>query len=350
MRKQLLKNENVGKIAEDPKKLAFLRAIEDRDGSEDFDFLDRQGVEDSFYVEMETPTEGTGSGTPTTDNGGAPAEAMEVEGQDTREQQPLQPTKPTTTNTMRPPANKRRTPAAATGKRPSTLAEIKQSLSYLVEEPGTFYASPSSDSGSDNENGGSDFDVDDGVSHISDSQRSTSYQPSNSNSNSDSAASSRSVTFSNPRRTNTSSSSSSANSASSSSSSVIVDRLLLKRQSSSSLSSLAGDGSNTMAFHNPSASSSTSSFVPSLLRRATTNSSLTNTGEGGGVGVAATTERMAGGEKAVKISKRISVNFRKREGEKARIVGKGERRRREEREKMARGGKLGGLARGTWES
>ena len=41
MRKALLENENIGKIAEDPKKLAFFRAIEDHEDDEDIDFLDQ---------------------------------------------------------------------------------------------------------------------------------------------------------------------------------------------------------------------------------------------------------------------------------------------------------------------
>ena len=55
MRKALLENENVGKIAEDPKKLAFLRAIEDReeDDDEELDFLDRP-AEASFRIEPDT--------------------------------------------------------------------------------------------------------------------------------------------------------------------------------------------------------------------------------------------------------------------------------------------------------
>ena len=302
MRKRLLENENVGKIAEDPKKLAFLKAIEDREDNE-LDFLDGKGANDSFYVEMETQEGG--------DSQALQQENTLVESLIEGAVQPLQPAKPSTTN-MRPPPNMRRTPANA--KRPATLAEIKQSLSYLVEEPGSFQL-PSSGSESENEDS---HDDDDALSHISDSQRSQDMpKPS-------------------PRRTT------SANN-------IIVDRLLLKRQSSSSLSSLAtSESNNTLAFHSASTTaSSSSSFVPSLLRRATTNSSI-----GGVEGGAATTERAAGGEKAVKIGggKKISVNFRKREGEKERIVGRSERRRKEEREKLARQGRqLGGLARGVWE-
>ena len=298
----MMQDANVSKIAEDPKKLAFLRAIEDREDGEAFDFLDGKGAHDSFYVDMDTQ-EGADSqagqqeqATEETEAGGAAESVRSTK---------------SSTNNMRPPPSKRRT--SATGKRPSTLAEIKQSVSALCEEPGSFQL-PSSDSDSESEK-----EDEDAMSHVSDSQRSQDAPQRN------------------PRRTG-------------SSSSAVVDRLLRKRQSTSSLSSLASDNSTgSLAFHNPStASSSSSSFVPSLLRRATTNSSLNGVVEGG----AATTERAAGGEKAVKVNvgKKISVNFRKREGVKERIVRRGERKKREEREKMANQGRaLGGLAKATWD-
>src|SRR5258706_2675671 len=40
MRKALLEDERIGKIAENPKKLAFLHAIEDRDEDDEVDFLE----------------------------------------------------------------------------------------------------------------------------------------------------------------------------------------------------------------------------------------------------------------------------------------------------------------------
>lgn len=47
MRKELMKDGNIEKIASNPKRLAFLSAIEDRDRDEEMDFLDR-GEEDLF--------------------------------------------------------------------------------------------------------------------------------------------------------------------------------------------------------------------------------------------------------------------------------------------------------------
>src|SRR4051794_41591210 len=40
MRKALLSDERIGKIAENPKRQAFLRAIEDRGSEDEMDFLD----------------------------------------------------------------------------------------------------------------------------------------------------------------------------------------------------------------------------------------------------------------------------------------------------------------------
>lgn len=59
MRKALLADEKVGQIAEDPKKLAFLRAIEDREDDDDLDFLERP-AEDSFGVGMDTQEDAVG--------------------------------------------------------------------------------------------------------------------------------------------------------------------------------------------------------------------------------------------------------------------------------------------------
>ncbi|KAL7269153.1 hypothetical protein RUND412_008192 [Rhizina undulata] len=54
MRKALLEDEKLGKIASNPRKLAFLNAIEDRDRDDDMDFLDKC-EEDSLDLEVLTP-------------------------------------------------------------------------------------------------------------------------------------------------------------------------------------------------------------------------------------------------------------------------------------------------------
>ena len=311
MRKALLENENVGKIAEDPKKNAFLKAIEDRDDDyEDFDFLDRP-AEDSFRVDVETQPQVEDSQPQQQQslaNGGGEEEAN----YDSGARNPLQETTTANTANMRPPQSKRRTQAPS--RKPTTLAEIRDSVSFLVEEPGSYNTNNGSGALSSDEN-----DDDENASHVSESQYSNKG---------------------NPRRT---------------SSNPIIDRLTLKRQSSSSLSTAtnAGEGTGgTMAFHAP---STTNTFVPSLLRRATTSSlNSGNSGES-----AAATERAAGGgEKSFagrrKGGKSCSVNFSVRDLQKKGVIDGVERRRHQRREKMARErgvlGGVGGLARmSTWD-
>ena len=301
MRKALLKNENVGKIAEDPKKMAFLKAIEDRDDDDDNDFLDRP-AEDSFRVEMDTQE---GDAPPSQQESTAAPENTSVS------KQPLQDSAPSTTN-MRPPAHKRRTPAS---KKPTSLAEIQESVSFLVEEPGSHNHNNNAQSSSDSE-----------LEYIPETQVQH--------------------THTNPRRTN---------------SNPIIDRLTLKRQSSSCLSNVTAVGGQ-MAFHAPSASSA--NFVPSLLRRATTSSLYSMSGSGGGEasggmgGGHAATERAAGGGEKGFVKKgggkRCSVNFAVREQQKRGLVEGVERRKLERRRKMAREsqsqGGVGRLSRmGTWD-
>lgn len=270
MRKALLENENVGKIAEDPKKLAFLRAIEDREVDDDLDFLDRP-AEDSFRVETGTQEE------PGSQSQQLPAAA---DANDSKRRRPLEDSQPDNAN-MRPPPAARRT---LTAKKPASLAEIRESVSFLIEEPGTFNVGPDpSSSASEDEN-----------THIEQHR--------------------------NPRRTSPKN---------------IVDRLSLKRTESASTSS-----TTRFAFHNSSATDS-GFKVPSLLRRATTTQLHTNVADANGISTAAATERAAGGgEKGDFVrrggTKRSSINFYSREKERKVVVEQVEKRRKDAREKEAR--------------
>lgn len=291
MRKALLADENVGKIAQDPKKLAFLQSIEDRNPDDDFDFLDLP-AEDSFRVDMDTqedqPDSQSHQQQPTLPTAKATPE--------NKRKRPLTDSNPDNGN-MRPPATTRRT---AVTRKPATLAEIRESVSFLIEEPGggtTLPQEPSS-SASEDEN----------------------------------------TRHSNPRRT-------SAN--------PIIDRLSLKRAESTSTST-----SSRLAFHDPTFNSAIGGGfkVPSLLRRATT-SQLNGAGpDANGISTAAVTERAAGGgEKGDFVrrggGKRSSVTFGGREKGRSGVLEGVERRRREERERAARerGSGLGGLGVGSFE-
>ena len=232
MRKALLENENIGKIAEDPKKLPFLRAIEDREDDDDLDFLDRP-AEDSFSIEPDTQDhESQTQPTLPDPNLG-------------KRKRPLQDSIPDKGN-MRPPAAARRTQAP---KKPATLAEIRESVSFLIEEPGSIATGPDpSSSASEDES-----------NNLHDENHR------------------------NPRRRPN------AN--------PIIDRLSLKRAESAN----AASTSSRLAFHDPSTSNPTiGAFkVPSLLRRATTTNLATAADNNNGIttlaATTATTERAAGG-------------------------------------------------------
>lgn len=287
MRKALLANENVGKIAEDPKKLAFLRAIEDHEADDNLDFLGRP-AEDSFRVEPDTQEDPESQSQPALPetNPGKP-------------KRPLQDSAPDKGN-MRPPPAARRTQAP---KKPATLAEIRESVSFLIEEPGSINTAPDpSSSASEDES-----------------------NPHNENQR-------------NPRRRPNPN--------------PIIDRLSLKRAESASASS-----TSRLAFHDPSTTNPTiGGFkVPSLLRRATTTN-LAGDNHGITTMTTATTERAAGGgEKGDFVrrggTKKSSVNYFARETEKNKVIEGVERRRKEEREREARGRmmRLGGLGMGAFE-
>lgn len=286
MRKALLQNENVCKIAEDPKKLAFLRAIEDREYDEDLDFLDRP-VDESFKVDFGTQEDA--------DSQPQPVATEASLGKRKRHIQESVPDK----GNMRPPVAARRTQAP---KKPATLAEIRESVSFLVEEPGSINIAPDpSSSASEDEN----------------------YHPDNSHQN--------------PRRRPNPNS--------------IIDRLSLKRAESASTSS-----ATRLAFHDPSANPSIGGFkVPSMLRRATTTQLAAADKYGITTNTAATERAAGGGEKGDFVrrggTKRSSVNFFMRELEKKGVVEGVERRRKEEREKEAKARRngLGSLGVGAFE-
>lgn len=115
MRKALLENEKLGKIAEDPKKLPFLRAIEDRSDDENLEFLDAANNSSQENLIQEIP-----NSQPNNQPVGALA---------TRKR-PLEDSAPDAGNRLPPPHRRTRVM-----KKPSTLAEIRASVSFLIEDP-----------------------------------------------------------------------------------------------------------------------------------------------------------------------------------------------------------------------
>ncbi|KAI1154616.1 MRC1-like domain-containing protein [Nemania diffusa] len=212
MQKALFADERIGKIAENPRNAAFLKSIEDMNNDDEWDF-----------------SENFADTTPTSGDDSQSQNQSEAD-------QPIPDSQPPTTgrkrsrtdgHASRPAPHERRTRDTA---RPSTLAEVRRSLSTLLDEPNASTGSviPATEAGSDSEGEGE--------------------RPSTSHSNKENRRIKRHV------------------------SGAVVDRITLKRSSSSSLSTSSVSATAKLAFTAPSTAGS-GFKVPALLRRATTNSS-----------------------------------------------------------------------------
>lgn len=269
MRKALLADERIEKIAENPKRQAFLRAIEDRGSEDEMDFL-----QDFDEQEQGTDSQSQSQGENT---------QQIVQDSQPTVMDPLKrkPSGETTGAENRPPPHLRRTKPS---KKPANLSEIRESLSSLIDEPNAMIAPAESDSESDNELE---------IEGQPDSRREKEKE------NRDPFA---------LRRTNV----------------AVIDRISLKRASSSSISSNA-----RLAF---AVSSAGQGFkVPALLRRATTNSSVTSSTGSIASGGMSATERMSGpgGSDGVRRGggKNSGVHYFARESERRAAVVKTEKRR-----------------------
>ncbi|KUJ15805.1 uncharacterized protein LY89DRAFT_647814 [Mollisia scopiformis] len=292
MRKALLADERIGKIAENPKRQAFLRAIEDRGSEDEMDFLDD-------FAEQEENTDSQSQ---------SQAEGSQLVVPDSQPTEMGPPKRKRSDDAgeaeNRPPPHLRRTKPA---KKPTNLSEIRESLSSLIEEPNAVI--PPTDYGSDSDDALEIEDENDlGSGKVKEKENRDPFAL---------------------RRTNVS----------------IIDRISLKRQSSSTISN-----STKLAF---TVSSATSGFkVPPLLRRATTNSSITSSTSSGASGGMSATERMAGGTGSEGVrrggGKGSGINYFARESERRAAVAKRQGRREQKLVKGAQvrakavGGLLGG--------
>lgn len=244
MRRALLETDaNVGKIAENPKKAAFLRAIEDRDpmdGGEDMDIdLEVEYVEPSAGESQETNNkDGTDGG----DAHGEPVERkrkriLDDDGDNDDHEDAEEGAMPNKAANERLPGHQRRTAPQKKAKKPSTLAEIRETVSFLIEEPHAAAARDATHESSDVEEA--------------------------------------------------------AGPSASRSTVAVVDRISLKRAESNASSNARGGA--RLAFHDASASAipEPSFKVPSLLRRATTQNTAFGAADSNH-GVTARTERTAG--------------------------------------------------------
>ncbi|KAI9780651.1 MAG: hypothetical protein M1839_006592 [Geoglossum umbratile] len=121
MRKALLEDENIGKIATNPKKLAFLRAIEDNDQGEQYDFLGNTADASQDIVESQDFGDGHQVATTNQKRKRNSESITDVNDEN------------------RPPAHLRKP------NRPSTLSEIRESLSSLIVEPHAAFDPPNND-------------------------------------------------------------------------------------------------------------------------------------------------------------------------------------------------------------
>ncbi|KAK3500231.1 MRC1-like domain-containing protein [Neurospora hispaniola] len=293
MQRALLADERISKVAENPKTKAFLKSIEDRGSDDEMDFLFGPADKPSSVI-------------PATQDS-----------QSSSKDQTIPATQPQTTTSTNP----RRTKS---GRKPSNLGEIRESLSNLLDEPHTSSVIPATVLGSDEE----EEDEEDSI-------------PATPGKEKNNAPPSKPAT--NPRRTG---------------SVAIVDRISLKRNSSSTSAASTSSTSNQskLAFAAPSSSLSQSAFkVPALLRRATTNSSAaslsstTTTTPGPSVSVSTTTNPYTNSKAAgasgfgedVKIKrtagKMSGINYFARENERRAKVAEAETRRQARRWKGVEG-------------
>jgi mediator of replication checkpoint protein 1 len=306
-RRALLKDENIATLAEGKHskgKDAFLKAIADDDGDDEMVGLSDEEVEIA-------PATQDDSSQPQSQREHSPALLREIsankrkfsDGEDATED--------------RAPAKLRRTQASAF-KRPTSLLEVKESVSFLLDEPdaGPAFGPTALELSSDSENEGQqdeidESDGDDEVTTEAARQNDGGYAPN--------PASMGAKSMPPPRLP--------ASQRRTAPKPAVVDRLTLKRGSSASDSSSTGHNRTAWA-----AGPTTGGFkVPSLLRRATTNSTTSSNDRG------VTTPVLSRENSGVKMggTKKSSLAYQARAEERKAIVEASAKRRQENTAKIA---------------
>ena len=214
MRKALLGDENIGKIAENPKQQAFFKTLADFADDVDYEFLDMPmepaGLDALGSQSQSQSQEGVDGEEVVPDSQTLDSAAMAAP------PNPLKRKSPSSQKENRPPPQNRRTAASdSMTRKPITLEDVQHSVSELLDDPRIVV--PDSQFSSDEEEG-------------DDEPVRATRKP-------------------------------------------VVDRLTLSRQSTFE----ASDADSGFAFHAPSRTSTGSSFrVPSLMRQATSNLSTTS--------------------------------------------------------------------------
>ncbi|KAH6627116.1 hypothetical protein B0J18DRAFT_489876 [Chaetomium sp. MPI-SDFR-AT-0129] len=316
MQRTLYADERISKVAENPRNQAFMRTIEDRGSDDEMDFL---------FAPPSVPASESQSQSQSQSQSGPNAIIPNSQPQ----------TVAAGGSTAAPVTvpNPRRT---KTGKKPSNIGEIRETLSNLLDEPFGGSVIPATELGSDD-------DEDDQVDENQESSRPASSHNGSSNKENH-----------NPRRTGGGSGNKPA----------IIDRISMKRNAStasSASSKLAFAAATTTGPTVPgtgsSTATSTSTFkVPALLRRATTNSLLSTSSSTSSATSTSTTKntnttttREGAGANTMKIKKpagkRSGVSYLARETERRAALAEAERRREAKKMRGAegRGKVVGGL-------
>ncbi|KAG8624988.1 hypothetical protein KVT40_006739 [Elsinoe batatas] len=293
-RRLLLGDEKLGKLGESGKKEAFLRAIEDRDEEDgDIDMLDGKDPNASFTGEADAASQ-----EPTTQS--ATQDTLQpVSGNALKRKADDQ----IREVFKRPAFSARRTTNAAFTK-PSNLAEVRETVSFLVDEPHG-EERPIDLSDDEDEGPAPDPNVDttptDATPRAPFSARRTPAKP------------------------------------------AVINRLLSRQSSSSSSATTADQAGAGMAFLRTSTSSFSGFKVPSLLRRATTSTSTASAK--GSMGPPALKKDASTGSTGAgrkQGSGKSSINYAAREAERRAVVEGVERRRREDVRRIAGMRKVGG--------
>lgn len=283
MRKALLADDKLSKMADDPKKAAFLRSIEDRDYVDENDFLADEHEKDNI-IDVDGFQQNNDSGQ---NASAAPAPAAAVAaaaaGDDdaaggNKRKRPLEQSSGDALNRIK---SRRK----ATMKKPTSLAEIRQSVSFLLDGPEAAQNQESTLPPPSEHRGTENRDEEDEL-HTPDTtvRHDTSGPQGNNNSpttHTDATATTNTVgpadTFNNPRRRP---------------GAAVVDRLSLRRAASSNAKSAAT--ASKLAFYaksDPNGGASSFKGPPPLLSRRSTTSSTSSSslgandsGGGGGAG------------------------------------------------------------------
>ncbi|KAF7191170.1 Mediator of replication checkpoint protein 1 [Pseudocercospora fuligena] len=312
-RKLLLQDDNIAGLAEGKQskgKDAFLRAIADDDDRDD-DALD---LSDGGEDEQMSQSDSQASQQPTETS--APLREVSVNNMKRRRDVDSQ---------ERPSANKRRTQASAF-KAPTSLLEVKQSVSFLLDEPNVPLAAPTAmenDSGSEKEDG-------EATQHNDEDDDVQAMEEEASRQNDGGFAPDR-IAMPPPRLP--------ASQRRTAAKPAVVDRLSLKRVSS------ANDSAHSRTAW---AAPAGGGFkTPSLLRRATTNTASLGANDRG---VTTSLSRENSASSTVKMggTKKSSLAYQAREGERRAIVEASTKRRAENTARIAqlRRNASGGVGKG----